>query len=138
VGDLRTEVPVRFHELDPNGHLNHSVYLNHFETARIEVLDRIGFGSTVLRDRGIHLVVVEANVRFRRPAVLGDVVTIDSEVAELRRASCWWHQRMTRSGELLAEIDVRSSAVGPDGRPTRPPEDLLVALEALRPEVSPV
>jgi YbgC/YbaW family acyl-CoA thioester hydrolase len=127
----RTSVKVRFHELDPNGHVNHGIYLTYFESARIELLEALGFGLADLRARGIHLVVVEANVRFKRPAVASDLLTIDSHVAELRRASCWWHQRMTRDGELIAEVDVRSSVVTPDGRPTRPPGDLVAALEAL-------
>lgn len=128
----RTELKVRFHELDPNGHLNHGVYLNHFETARIEVLEELGFDPGALRDRGIHLVVVEANVRFRRPAHAGDRLVVETRIAELRRASSWWHQRMLRGDDLLAEVDVRSSVVGADGRPVRPPADLVDALRALR------
>ncbi len=68
---MRLDLRVRFHELDPNGHVNHGVYLNWFETARIEAMDELGFGLEDLRSRGIHLVVTEANVRFRRPAVAG-------------------------------------------------------------------
>jgi acyl-CoA thioester hydrolase len=128
----RTQLKVRFHELDPNGHLNHGVYLNHFETARIEVMDAIGFGLGALQARGIHLVVVEANVRFKGPAFAGDVLTIDSHLTELRRASGWWNQRMLRGGDLLAEVDVRSAVVTTDGLPTRPPADLLAALRRLQ------
>lgn len=127
----RTTLKVRFHELDPNGHVNHGVYLTYFESARIELLEGIGFGLSDLRVRGIHLVVVEANVRFRRPAFASDVLTIDSHVAELRRASCWWHQQMRRGEDLIAEVDVRSSVVSATGRPTRPPPDLVDALAAL-------
>ena len=58
---------VRFHELDPYGHVNHGVYLNWFETARIETMEALGFGLPTLRDRGVHLVVTEANLRFLAP-----------------------------------------------------------------------
>jgi len=126
------EIKVRFHELDPNGHANHGVYLNWFETARIEVLDHLGFGLSSLRASGVHLVVTEATVRFHRPAVAGDVLTIESEVRKLRRATSWWHQRAVRDGEVLAEVDVRSGAVDADGRAVAAPKGLVAALGALR------
>lgn len=129
---MRLDVRVRFHELDPYGHVNHGVYLNWFETARIEAMDALGYGLATLRERGIHLVVTEANLRFLRPAVAGDVVTIESEIRDLRRATSWWHQRAVRDGEVLAEVDVRSGTVDPDGRPVAAPADVVTALQQLR------
>lgn len=128
----RVELKVRFHELDPNGHLNHGVYLNLFETARIEIMERLGYPLARLHAQGVGLVVVEANVRFLRPALAGDVLVIDSHISELRRASGWWRQVMRRHDEVVAETEVRSTVVGATGRPTRPPPDLLAALELLR------
>ena len=129
---MRCELRVRFHELDPYGHVNHGVYLNWFETARIEAMDALGHGLTALRDRGVHLVVTEANLRFLRPAVAGDTVTIESEIADLRRATSWWHQRAVRDGQVLAEVDVRSGTVDAQGRPVAAPADLVAALQRLR------
>ncbi|WP_052666832.1 acyl-CoA thioesterase [Nitriliruptor alkaliphilus] len=125
-------IRVRFHELDPNGHVNHGVYANYFETARIELLESLGFGPQVLADRGIHLVVVELRIRFKRPAVAGDDLTITTRIAELARASSWWHQTLRRDEQVLAEAEVRSSATDPRGRPCRPPADLAAVLSALR------
>lgn len=121
-------IRVRFHELDPYGHVNHGVYLNYFETARIELLDQLGYGLDVLRQRGLAIVVVEANIRFRAPARAGDLVTIDTRVSEVGRASSWWHQRMTRDGTLLADLDVRAATTTHDGRPTAAPDDLRAAI----------
>lgn len=128
----RSDVKVRFHELDPYGHVNHGVYLNYFEAARTELLDQLGFGLGALRDRGLHIVVVEVTVRFRVPALAGDVLTIETQVGELRRASSTWRQRLLRDGEVLAEADVRAALVSPEGRPTAAPDDLRTALEGLR------
>lgn len=126
------ELRVRFHELDPYGHVNHGVYLNWFETARIEILDALGFGLDTLQARGLHLVVTEANLRFLRPAVASDVVTIESEIRDLRRATSWWHQRAVCGGEVIAEADVRSGTVDPQGRAVAAPSDLLGVLQSLR------
>jgi acyl-CoA thioester hydrolase len=131
--DLATTIDVRFYELDPYGHVNHGVYLNYFEVARVEALDRLGVGLPRLRELGYHLVVVETHVRFRVPAVAGDRLTIASEVAELRRASTTWHQRLLRDDEVLATNTVRAAVTDLDGRPTAPPPALLAALRALGP-----
>ncbi|MDX1620360.1 MAG: thioesterase family protein, partial [Nitriliruptorales bacterium] len=120
----RTKIRVRFHELDPYGHVNHGVYLNYFETARTELLDDLGYGLDVLQDRGLAIVVVEANIRFRAPAEAGDVLTVDTRVTEVRRASSWWHQRLTRDGTVLADLDVRAAMTTLDGRVTAAPDDL--------------
>lgn len=123
---------VRFHELDPYGHVNHGVYLNWFETARIDLMDDLGFGLDTLRARGVHLVVTQANLSFLRPAVAGDTVTIETEVRDLRRATSRWHQRVVRDGQVLAEVDVRSGTLDSSGRPVAAPDDLRAALEAIR------
>jgi acyl-CoA thioester hydrolase len=125
-----TELKVRFHELDPNGHVNHSVYLGYLETARIELLESLGFTPTALADRGVHLVIVQVDVRFRRPAVAGDVLRIETGIRELKRASSWWRQRITRDGRPIADADVRSTSTDRTGRPTRPPADLIATLHA--------
>jgi acyl-CoA thioester hydrolase len=124
----RTQLRVRFHELDPNGHVNHGVYANYLETARIELLESLGLGPRVLAARGVHLVVVELRIRFRRPALAGDDLLVETSMTELRRASSWWSQRILRGHELVADADVRSAATDAAGRPCRPPPDLAAAL----------
>ncbi len=125
-----TNLRVRFHELDAYGHVNHGVYLNYFEQARVELLDDLGFGLDVLRQRGIQLVVVEVVVRFRSPAGLGERLVVETELDDLRRASSTWRQRLLRDDDELATAVVRSAATDDRGRPIRPPADLVAALAA--------
>ncbi len=129
-----TTIQVRFHELDPYGHLNHGVYLNYFEQARVELLDRIGFGLPHLEELGHHIVVVEARVRFLAPAYSGDEVTITSSITDLRRVSSTWNQQMLRDGEVIATNDVRAAMTDLQGRPTSAPAGLRAALERLMAE----
>lgn len=129
-----TELTVRFYELDAYGHVNHAVYLNYFETARITLLAEIGFGLDRLKAEGFHLVVVEATARFHEPASMGERLTIASEVTDVRRASSSWHQEMTRDGARIATLDLRAAVTALDGRPTRAPEELAVALRRFTPD----
>ena len=43
-----TTIGVRMSELDSFGHVNHAVFLNYFEHARFEALERAGFAWSVL------------------------------------------------------------------------------------------
>lgn len=128
---MTTTIDVRFYELDPYGHVNHGVYLNYFEVARVELLERIGYGLPRLQRIGYHIVVVDVHVRFHAPAVAGDRLTIESEVADLRRVSSRWHQRALRGDELIATNDVRAAITDLEGRPSAPPQGMADALRSL-------
>ena len=92
----RHPVKVRFYELDPYGHLNHSVYVQLFETGRVELLDEAGLGLHDLEDEGYRFVVTQIATRFLASAVGGDSLVVETEVLEIRRASSRWGQRILR------------------------------------------
>jgi acyl-CoA thioester hydrolase len=131
-----TTIDVRFYELDPYGHVNHGVYLNYFEVARIALLESIGFGLARLHDLGYHLLVVEAHVRYLAPAVAGDRLTVDSELVRLQRASATWHQQLRRGETILATNQVRSAITDLTGRPSKAPPELAAALTGLQGRLS--
>ncbi len=128
-----TTFKVRWGELDPYNHVNHTVYLSYLEAARIEFLESIGWGMEVLRRAGIHILVADITIRFRRPAVAGDHVVVHTVVDEVGAASSSWHQTIHRSdGTELVTARVRGAITDTSGRPRRVPPDLRTALEAQR------
>lgn len=126
----RTELKVRFYELDPYNHVNHTNYLAYFETARIEYLTDAGFGMDRLKDRGWQLVVVGLQARFMATAGLHDLLAIDTWVGETGRVRSTWHQEMRRGEELIAKLEVSAAFTDLDGRPRRVPEDFAAAVSA--------
>jgi acyl-CoA thioester hydrolase len=126
-----TTIGVRFHELDPYGHVNHAVYLHYFEQARIELLDAVGYGLARLEELGFALVVIEVRVRFLQPAFAGDVLTVESDIVDVRPASSRWHQRLLRGDEVLATNDVRAAITDLSGRPIAAPAGLTEAMRTL-------
>ncbi|MEX2329056.1 MAG: thioesterase family protein [Nitriliruptoraceae bacterium] len=126
-----TRIHVRFHELDPYGHVNHAVFLHWFEQARVDLLEDLGVGLPRLARLGFQLVVVRVDVRFLRAVVAGDELVVHSDVVELRRASSRWHQTLTRGDEVVATNDLRSAVTDLDGHPRRAPRALVDALESL-------
>jgi acyl-CoA thioester hydrolase len=61
-------------------------YLTYFEVGRVEFLRQQGLAMSHV-DTQIHLPVVEAVVRFRKPARLDDLLEVRCWVSERRRAS---------------------------------------------------
>ena len=120
----RHDIKVRFYELDPYGHLNHSAFVQFFEVGRIELLDDAGLGLDVFTEQGYQFVVTNIETSFLQSVVAGDVVTVETEVLEIRRASSRWRQRLVRDGELVAQQVLRAAITDTTGKPVRAPDNL--------------
>lgn len=123
-----TTIRVRFYELDPYGHVNHSIYIQYFEAARAEWLTKIGFPLHELSAEGIQIVVTELHTRYLGSAGPGDVLTVETELVALRRVSMTFTQRILRDDELLVSQEIQAATVSTTGRPMRIPERLMGAL----------
>ena len=124
----RTSVRVRFHELDPYNHVNHSVYISYFETARVELLADAGYSLASLRDAGMSIVVSEIATKFLASAEELDVLTIETEVLDFKRVTSNWRQRILRGDELICQQDLRAAMLDAQGRPARFSAEMVEAL----------
>ena len=124
----RFDLKVRFYELDPYGHLNHSAYVQFFETGRVELLEEVGLDLESLAARGYRFVVNRIETSFDRPVHGGETITVETGVVEFRRASSVWRQRLLRGGEVVARQELRAAITNTEGRPVRVPTDVTEAL----------
>ena len=124
----RVDIKVRFYELDPYGHLNHSAYIQFFETGRIELLEEVGVGLESFAARGYRFVVNRIQTSFDRPVHATETITVETEVVEFRRASSVWRQRLMRGDEVVARQEVRAAITNTEGKPARVPPDVIEAL----------
>lgn len=123
------DIQVRFHELDPYGHVNHAAYLHYLEAARIAALAEVGVDLQALdQQHGIQLVVTDLQITYLGAAGTGDQLTVSCEVAELRRVRAVFGQEVRRGGDTLVRATVRTAVVGRDGRPKPLPQLLQRAL----------
>ena len=121
-----TTLKVRFYELDPYDHVNHTNYFGYFETARIEYLAEMGWGMDVLKDKGVQIVVAELQAKFLAAARFGEALTIRTWVDEVARVRSIWKQVMTRGeDEVLARLTVTAAFTDLDGRPRRVPDEFM-------------
>ena len=82
-----TPISVRFYELDPYRHLNHSVYIQYFEVGRIDLFRALGWTLSGLADMGTQVFATAIETSFVAPAVEGDDLVVESWVEELKRVT---------------------------------------------------
>jgi acyl-CoA thioester hydrolase len=107
------ELRVRYGECDPQGIVFNAHYLAYFDIAVTE-LWRDAFGSWQrMVDRGVDIVVGEANVRFRAPARNDDVLTLRARIGRFGTTSLTTEVEIARDGELLVDGWLRQVCVDP-------------------------
>jgi YbgC/YbaW family acyl-CoA thioester hydrolase len=124
----RFPIRVRFYELDPYGHVNHAVYIQYFEAARIELLREAGLTMQGMLDDGVMIVVTDIATRFFKPAFGNDDLSVETEVLEFRRVSSRWHQRLLRGDDVIVEQELGAAVTNLDGRPVRFPQPMVELL----------
>jgi acyl-CoA thioester hydrolase len=126
----RLDIDVRFYELDPYNHVNHAVYIQYFETARIALLADAGYTLQGMMDDGVLILVTHIDTRFLKPAEGGDHLVVETEVLGYTRVMTNWRQRLMRGDEVLVKQKLSAAVTNLEGRPLRFPRDMI---EALRP-----
>ena len=128
------ELRVRFVETDLMGVVHHGNYLSYFEAARVEWFRRRGVTSPSWTALGVHLPVVEADVKYRAPARFDDLLIVEARLVELQHASMRFAYRITRGDALVVEGRTRHAAVDMQYKLQRVSSALIASL--LSPEVA--
>ena len=122
------KVKVRFYELDPYGHLNHSAYVQLFETGRIEMLEQVGLALHEIEKNNFRFVVSQIETAFLKPVEAGSFLTIETEILEMRRASSLWWQQIMDENDVVATQRGRVAITNRAGKPIRAPKQIIEAL----------
>ena len=64
--------------LDTFGHVNNAAYLEIFEEARWDLIDRNGYGLPAIRETGLGPVIVEVRLQFKRELRLRERIVVRS------------------------------------------------------------
>jgi acyl-CoA thioester hydrolase len=78
-----TKIRVRYAETDQMGLVYHSNYFPYFEVGRAEAIRQLGFTYADIEKLGVIMPVVDVHVRFLRPALYDDLLTIKTVLKEL-------------------------------------------------------
>lgn len=104
---MQTQIKVRGYHLDVYQHVNNARYLEFLEEARWDGLEN-NENFKWMTTNNIAFVVVNININYRRPAVLGDRLTVTSHVKQINGRSGVLSQVVTLdpAGEVVADALV--------------------------------
>ncbi|MEO5989172.1 MAG: thioesterase family protein [Candidatus Eisenbacteria bacterium] len=144
----RFDVRVRYGDTDQMGWVYYGNYLRWFEIGRAEMLRSIGRTyRSIEEDDGILLPVLEARCRYLQGARYDELVTIETGVLSMSRATVRFGYRLiSENGNPLAMGFTEHCCTDRNARPVRPslvlrgllerspqvPPDLALALEGRR------
>ena len=97
-----SKIRVRYQETDCMKVVYYGNYLTYFEVGRVEYLRQHGLAMSDV-DQKVHLPVVEAVVRYLRPAYLDELLEVRCWISERKRASFRFaYEILNDTGERVA------------------------------------
>ena len=129
----KTEIRVRYADTDKMEFVYNGKYLEYFEVGRTELLRSTGLPYTRVEKEGYQLPLIEANLKYFKPARYDDILIVEASLQELYSAKVHIDYKIfnKETSDLLVEgftdhmfIKVESK------KPSRPPK---IYIEALAP-----
>jgi acyl-CoA thioester hydrolase len=129
----RLAVRVYYEDTDFTGVVYHANYLRFFERGRSDYLRLAGISHTDLLGRPDPgaFVVTQIAVDYRKAARIDDALLVRTTYDTIKGPRLWISQSITRGDEVIATAQVEAACIRPDGRPRRPPPELLRSLNPL-------
>ena len=121
-----TKLIVRNYHIDYFGHMNHARYVELLEEARWRYLE----GNNLLgpiHEVGAFHVVAELALKYRKPAKIGDILKIETQIENRLSHSFKMSQKavIEQSGKLALEAVVTNVFVNGKGQPRLIDDDIL-------------
>jgi len=102
------------------------------ESLHLTTVDgRPAYLVTVMNSGGGAYYVADVNIRYLRPARLGDDLQVISTVEAVRGVSVVIHQRVMRGEEQLTDARVTAAFLDDYGRPQRQPKEWVERFKAI-------
>ncbi len=123
---------VYFEDTDTAGIVYYANYLKFMERARSDMIRAAGVDqvAALRAGEGVYA-VAEVNIRYLRPAKLGDDLLVVSSVDQVRAASVLIHQRVMRGSEQLTDARVTAAFLDLNDRPKRQPREWVEKFKAI-------
>jgi len=121
---------IRYGDLDPQGHVNNTVFATYFETGRVMLLRE---RRNLLNPSGATSVLARLDIRFLREMHWPGEVTIATATTRIGRSSYTFLQAIFQDGACAAIADATMVMIDAQTRKAKPlPEDVVARLESLR------
>lgn len=103
-----TEIVVRWGDMDALGHVNNIVYLQYFETARINYHERVGIRPPSAGSGADGVILAANSCRYKVPVTYPDTLAVGARIAALGEDSFLMEYAAVsrRLGRVAAEGDA--------------------------------
>jgi acyl-CoA thioester hydrolase len=119
--ESRCQISVRYAETDMMGIVYHGNYLPWFEVGRTTLLKECGLPYRELEAQGYLLPVIELGVKYLKPALYDDTLTIITRIKERPLLRIALEYEVRRGEELLVTGFTVHTFINKSGEPVRPP-----------------
>lgn len=107
-------IRVYYEDTDAGGIVYYANYLKFMERARTEWLRDLGYEQDKLMEQSIAFVVKRVEMHNHAPARFNQLLSIQSQIVELKGASLTFRQQIKDpKGTLIASADIRIACVDP-------------------------
>jgi acyl-CoA thioester hydrolase len=116
------KIKIYYEDTDAGGVVYYANYLRYLERARTEFLLEEGIDVAEYHNKGYLFAVIHVDIQYKRPARLGEIIEVTTEIIEITNATIVLKHQIFRDDTLLVEAEVRVACIDTDGKPRRIPE----------------
>jgi acyl-CoA thioester hydrolase len=118
----RLKIKIYYEDTDAGGVVYYANYLRYLERARTEFLLKKGINVSEYHNKGYLFAVINVDISYKRPAKLGEIIEVTTEVLEITNATINFKHEIFRDDTLLIEANVKLACITKDGKPQRLPD----------------
>ncbi len=125
------ELRVYYEDTDAGGIVYYANYLKFFERARTEWLRKVDIHQSFFLEQNLGFVVRKVEMDNLASAKLDDVLTVVSQISEIKRASLKFQQQIIKNQQVICTAEIRIACVNLQrAKPCSIPESILGALKS--------
>lgn len=108
---------VNYYETDKMAITHHSNYIRFMEEARVDFLDKIGWGFAKMEEEGIASPVLSVTCDYKHSTTFADEIEIEVSVLKLTAVRMQIGYTMRTKGEVVCTATSTHCFLGKDGHP---------------------
>lgn len=101
-----TKLKVGFYDVDSMSVVWHGNYVKFLERGRCALLDKVGYNYYTMEDEGFVFPVVEMKLKYIRPLVFNEEITVRSAIVEYENRLKIKYEIRNQKGELATKAET--------------------------------
>lgn len=129
---VTSDFRVYYEDTDMGGVVYYANYLKFLERGRSDAVRAAGISQSQMKDRdGIVFVVRRVEADYLKPGRFDDILTVETDLTDMKGASFTMPQRVLRGQEVLLTARIGVACMTLAGRPVRIPAEIRHSFSAL-------